>query len=661
MDVKAARPRAAFHLGLLGGFDLTGPDRLPISLPTRKCELMLAYLAMPAGQFHSRDKLASLFWGDRQDEQAQGSLRKALSALRAALGADALLTERDAIALVPAAISVDADELASVAADPGGMAAGDLRFGELLDGKSPTSPEFSDWLTFERVRCRNHALVVLAASAEMYASEKKYAEAMASAHRLLSLDPLREESHRLLMRLLAKSGERSKAMAQFIACRDLLRKELGVEPSAETLKLSRSIGASDEATVVLAAEPKAERSTGQRQNLSVAVLPFANKSGEPEQDIYAEGLSEDIITELSRQKDLLVIARQSSFQFTPDASRAAAAAGELGVRYALTGSFRRAGDRVRVTAQLIDAAGDRCIWAERYDRKIEDLFAVQDEVVAQIIASTDAQLRLAERERAARKRPESLDAWEAFHRGMWYMYRFAREDVASAEQFFRKARDLDHGFSMPLAGLAYACFVSVTWHFTDNVKTTVGAGIGYAEAAVTLDENDAFSRVVLGRLCTLSGDVPQALRHLAAALQLNPSYAQAHFGMAQALFWAGEPADALEHVDAALRLNPKDPLASMFMTMRSFCYYWLGDFEAAEVAARDATALEARETWSYLALACALEARGNLSEAGGVIAKARQINPRLTIASFNAVVGHTPPDLKQRVYAGLRAAGLSEG
>lgn len=186
-------------------------------------------------------------------------------------------------------------------------------------------------------------------------------------------------------------------------------------------------------------------------------------------------------------------------------------------------------------------------------------------------------------------------------------------------------------------------------------------GLRHAEAALARDQGDAFSHVVLGRLLTLAGDVPRAIRHLSAALELNPSYAQAYFGMAQALYWAGRPADAIGQVDQALRLNPKDPLASMFMTLKSFSAYWLGDYGSAEKAARRAIELETRETWSRLALAAACEELGHHSDARAAIAEARKIDPKLTIASFDAIVGHVPKEAKDRVYAALRRAGLAEG
>ena len=667
-DRGEADEASPFELRLLGGFELRDPTGQAVELPTRKCELLLAYLAMPAGQAHGRDKLAALLWADRDEEQARGSLRKALSAIRSALGAEALRGDRDTVALEAGRISVDAEQLAVLAAEAGRAAPADgvdLRYGEFLDSRPSTSADFADWLAFERTRCRNLAQTVLDAAARGLADAGQHREAIAVAQRLLSLDGLREESHRLLMRLHAQSGERSQAQAQFQACRDMLKRELGVQPSPETARVAHEI-ARDDASGKEApqrgasAEPALKSGpnwpTDRPKGLSVAVLPFTDKGGD--QDFFAAGLCEDIITELSRQKDFVVIARQSSFAFAADPGSVPAAAGELDVRYVLTGSLRRSADQLRITVQLFDAAGDRCVWAERYDRPIGEIFSLQDEMVSRIIATIDAQMRSAERERAARKRPENLDAWELFHRGMWHLYRFTPGDMAIAEGHFREAKKLSPDFALAPAGLAYADFCKVTLHFVKDVEASLAEGAGFAEEAVRLDAAEPFAHFVLGRILVYAGQTERAIRHLQTAIELNPSFAQAYFGLAQAYFWSGSPADALHHVDQAVRLNPKDPLGSMFMTLRSFCHYWLDDLMSAERAARDAVALNGRETWARLALAVALMETGRVDEARAAIAEARLSSPGLTLASFDMVVGRVPSAMKDRVHARLKAAGL---
>ena len=649
---------AAFRLTLLGGLGAFGGEGPPVTLPTQKSRLLMAYLATPLGHMHARGKLAGLLWQDRDEEQARGSLRNALSAIRQAFGTAAVVGDHDVIGLNAAAFSSDVMKLEALskAGAPGitGTDAASLT-GVFLDGVDATGTGRDEWLAFERTRCRNLAQRLLQGVAEHLSTAHENGDAIELGQLLLALDPLREQSHRLLMRLHMAQGERSQALGQFRLCREVLQKELGVEPSPETLALAAKISA-EQGEALPAGEASLPATS---YNLSIAVLPFAHGGDDPDQQFLAEGLAEDIIMELSRQKDFLVIARQSSFLFESDARVAATAAEKLGVRYVLTGTVRRGGENLRIAVQLIDAAGNRCVWAERYDRKVHEIFAVQDEIVNEIIGTLDAQVRLAERERAARKAPHNLDAWELFHRGLWHVYHFTAADTALAEGLFNKAIAASPEFCLPHAGLAYAAFIRVTWHFNDNVPELLATGLRHAQRAVEIDGTNPFAQVVLGRLLVLAGQVDRALDHLRLARDLNPSFAQAYFGLGQALFWAGRPQDALPHVDQALRLSPRDPLASMFLTLKSFCYFWLEDFVKAEASARQAMQFQSRENWSRLALAVALHELGRLDEARGVIAEARKHNLKLTLSSFDAIVGHTPQKIRDRVYAALRASGLS--
>lgn len=651
------RTRGQVHLQLLGGFELRDDQGRLIELPTRKAELLLAYLAMPAGRAHAREKLATLLWGDRDDEQARGSLRKALSAIRAALGSDPVQADREMVSLSPGWLTVDAEALAVQAGttECGEAAAMPLlSYGEFLDSKPAASSEFSDWLSFERTRCRNLAQSVFERQAKRLADAGRVGDALALARQLLAIDGLREESHRLLMRLLFKAGERSQALAQYQACRAQLREELGVEPSSETLRLSREI-AGDQGDSDSRPAP-APMPVQDVRGLSIAVLPFQAHGGEPGEEFVADGLTEDLVTELSRQRDITVIAHLSTRGFSDDIE---AAARDLNVRYVVTGTLRRTGGRIRISVRLIDSAGNRCIWAERYDGPAQDLFDLQDKVVAQIIANIDAEVRSGERERAARKRPESLDAWELFHRGMWHAYRFTREDMIEARYWLERAIKLAPDFALPYAGIAYVSFASVTWHFATNVEETLGEAMAMAGKALERDDRSAFGHVVLGRILTLTGSVDRALRHLEIAVELNPGFSQAYFGLAWAQFWSGKPIDALKNTDIALRLNPRDPLVSFFLTLKSCCYYWLGRFADAETAARRGAQLNAGEAWSRLALAAALIASGKTEDAIAAVGEARKIDPNLTLASFGNIVGRVPAEVRDPIFAALRQAGLN--
>jgi TolB-like protein len=640
-------------LNLLGGFALSRADGTPAALKTRKAELLLAYLALPAEQAHSRDKLAALLWADRGEAQARGSLRTALAELRALLG-DGLVADRDTVRLASDVVDCDADLLAGAAHSSEFFETHLL--GELLEGCPVPSEEFGEWLTFERNRCRGHAVAALHKAIDAHEQHGNPAGTIELARRLVAFDPLREQSHRLLIRLLAEAGERSLAMAQYQSLKEVLKRELNVEPSRETSDLIRSLIAGEAEP----ARPEPESTGNMPSRFSIAVLPFVNMSGDPAQQSLAEGLAEDLITEFSKARDFAVIARQSAFQYSGRAESAAAAASDLAARYAVTGSLRMADGRFRVSVQLTDAMLNRCIWAERFDRAAGEIFHLEDEIIAAIAGQVDATVRKDERERLVHRQVLSLDAWELFHRGLWHIYRFQPEDIRTAEDLFQRSAKLEPGFGLPRAGLAYAAFVKCMFFFTNDPAVEMQNGLAHAAAAIEINGEDAFSRTVYGRILIFAGVLDAAMHHLRQAISTNPSFAQAHYGMAQALAYAAKPEEALEEIGIALKLSPRDPLISQFSTLRSFCFFSLGRYAEAEEAARRACQLSSRETISRLAHAVALVELGRLDEARGAVAEARRMQPNLTPDGFSRIIANTPRDVRERVWAALKQAGIVE-
>ena len=385
-------------------------------------------------------------------------------------------------------------------------------------------------------------------------------------------------------------------------------------------------------------------------SISIAVLPFMA----PEH-ILGHGFSEDLIVEMSRLRDFSVISLQSSQQFPPTASTAADSAHQLGARYILAGTLRRSGERLRVTAQLIDGNDSRCLWAERYERVMTDLFDVVDDIVGNIIGCVEAELGEVERQRASRANPTDLDAWELAHRGMWHVYRFTREDTASAEQWLHEAIERAPDFSLPYAGLAYASFVKAIWRFADDLPAAMLEGLGRAEKAIAVDPHSVLGHVVLGRLLTLLGDLPRAFHHLERAMEISPSFAQAHFGLGQAHLWSGQPERALRCLVSARRLSPKDPLLSMFLTFESFCHFALQDHSAAEHAARRAAELRPAEVWAQLALAVAMISTGRMREAREAMDAVKRIDGNFSIALLEPVVRHVSSDRRVQLMNALSA------
>ena len=244
---------------------------------------------------------------------------------------------------------------------------------------------------------------------------------------------------------------------------------------------------------------------------SIAVLAFDNLSGDPEQEYFADGIAENLITALSRIRWLLVIARNSTFTYKGKAVDVKQVGREMGVRYVLEGSVRKGGSRVRISAQLIDTDTGAHVWARRYDREFEDIFAIQDEITETIVAAIEPELGEVERERAHRKPPDSLDAWESYQRGLWHMWRMDAEDLAEARRLFQRAAELDPNFVQPLAASGYALFLEATNSYADSPLENFERALRLANKAISLDDKEALAHFTLGRIQTFRGEYDAAM------------------------------------------------------------------------------------------------------------------------------------------------------
>jgi TolB-like protein/DNA-binding SARP family transcriptional activator len=415
------------HLTLLGGIGIRRANQQEIPLPTRKARLLLAYLASPSDRMHQRGKLTGLLWGDRQEDQARGSLRNALSALRKILGADALTVEGDGVALPSNLVDVDVARFEGLVAErslDSLREAVSIYAGAFLEGVATDQPTYQEWMLHEQLRIRTLTQTAFRSLADAELREQAFDPALEAASRLLELDPLDEQSHRTVMRVYAASGQRSMALRHYETCRQMLADELGVNPAAETEQLLLDVRNFDPrkfyefaATV----PPEISVSTGDAagplaltgDNMpAVAVLPFHDPSGTSNQDYFANGLTEDIITALKAWRSFNVIARNSSFSYKDIVVPIDQVAKELGARYVLEGSVRKGEGRLRITARLNDTVSGNQVWAEKFDRDMTDMFALQDELAQRIAAIVEPEIDQVERRRVASKMPTSLAAWE---------------------------------------------------------------------------------------------------------------------------------------------------------------------------------------------------------------------------------------------------------
>jgi TolB-like protein/cytochrome c-type biogenesis protein CcmH/NrfG len=405
---------------------------------------------------------------------------------------------------------------------------------------------------------------------------------------------------------------------------------------------------------------QAQQAPGLPDKPSIAVLPFTNMSGDPEQEYFADGISEDIITGLSRFHWFFVIARNSSFAYKGGAVDIKQVARELGVQYVLEGSVRKSGERVRISAQLIDATTGRHVWAERYDRKLEDIFAVQDEISEAITTTVAPAFVSAEARRAERKAPENLDAWDYAMRGNWHLSRRGKDDLAEARRLFEQALQLDPKNTMALSGLAFAlCWVDI-FGWEEDLEAVRARAYDAARQAVGHDDNDAWAHAILGWVRFTRHELDAAVAECRRALDLNPSLALAESILSISYSWYGDNDEALKHAERAERLSPRDPAQSMWSFARSCAEFGVGNYEQAVQWARLATDVmpDFPGAWRYLA--ASLGHLDRLEEARAAVHHLLAVLPHDNLRRVRTGLHSVRPERMERFVEGLRKAGLPE-
>ena len=398
---------------------------------------------------------------------------------------------------------------------------------------------------------------------------------------------------------------------------------------------------------------------GPRVRPSVAVLPFLNMSGDPQQDYFADGVVEEIITALSRVRWFFVIARNSSFTYKGRAVDIKRVGQELGVRYVLEGSVRRAGNRMRIIAQLIDAEDNSHIWAERYDGTVEDVFDLQDRITESVVTAIEPQIQTAELARTRRKRPDSLTAYDCFLRGMAQFWMTGFESAEHTLGLFRRAIDIDQGFALPYA-LAAQCYVyRVSQGVADDATEEAAEGARMARSAIERDPNDptvlALASHALGHL---TSEYDSALVLMDRALALNPNSAMAWQLGGWMRIWVGEPGVAIDRLQRAQRLSPLDTRAFIVHSGMATAHIMLGEYERAIEFARKSIGEAPHWHTGYRMLAAALAGAGRLEEARQAAAQHLELNPGYTLRLVRRIF--KPSYGRDLLIENFRKAGMPE-
>ena len=403
--------------------------------------------------------------------------------------------------------------------------------------------------------------------------------------------------------------------------------------------------------------PKSELALPEKP--SIAVLPFANMSGDPEQDYFADGIVEEITTALSRIRWLFVIARNSSFTYKGRTLDVRQVGRELGVRYVLEGSVRKAGERVRITGQLIDAATGSHLWAERYDHELADVFAVQDEITGRVVSAIEPQLYAAEHIRSHRKPPDSLDAWECVVRALSHMGQCTRAGDAEAEMLSRRAIAISPGYGHAHSLLSWVLIRRASLA-GELIKSVLPEARAAARTALGLDENDAWAHVTHGMVLWRDRGHLEAERAFRRALELNPNFALAHGLLGLALAAQGTHDEAFTSAAHSLRLSPSDRLVD-FYASRAIEYAHLEVENYAESLAWTRRLVERYPEYTpgYTWLAATAALAGELQTAAEAVSILLRRRPHFTVAWMRENVPFSGK-IFERLLAGLRKAGLPE-
>ena len=576
----------ALCISLLGGCDCRSDSGATIVFPTRKVRALFAFLATEAGQVQPRERLAGLLWGGQSERQARTNLRSSLSRLRRALPADArsvVTAETGGIAFASEAVMIDVAQFRHQmsAATPESLEhAVALYKGPFLDGLEHCDEGFDDWLLVERRQLEEAFQQVLQQLLDHYVVTGAIDRGIQTALRLVHIDPFQESLHRSLIRLFVYQDRLGAALAQYRQCRDLLSRELGVQPAPETERLKAEIlkqlpesGTNEEMPLEVESDTVPERPhvigaaagfrTRQRSNATglptIAVLAFHGEADEGPPRHLADGLAEDIAIELGRFRELEVIAPTSAFTYREAQVPPERAGRELGANFILSGSLRVRREALRITVRLLDAQSAEQVWAERYDCAPDAVFEAQDELVERIVSILVGRIEEARLNAAKRKRPSEWGAYDLWLRG-WY--RLKQPDLAAikeARRLFEQAIAVDQHFARPYVGQAlahlseWACFSWNHWFFLKK------DALEMARTAVQLDDHDNRAHCMLGVARIYAGDYGTAKKSFQKALELNPNDCDVLAHAACALALIGDHETAVNAGRRALRLAPHHP------------------------------------------------------------------------------------------------------
>ena len=409
-------------------------------------------------------------------------------------------------------------------------------------------------------------------------------------------------------------------------------------------------------------EPYQERSPNSAQSgPRIVVLPFLNLSGDAEQEYFSDAITQDLITNLSKHRWLNVIGRNSAFAYKRRPVHMQQLARELDVSYVVEGSVRRAGNRIRATAQLIDAISERQIWSDRYDRELVDVFAVQDEITAKIAARLEPEIGAFERQKISNHPNPDLQAWDSFHMGISHFFRFSAQDNLKAQRLLQKSRTLDPTFGEAHAWWAYSVILGMVYWDTDPSSELLDEALNATQLALQLDDQNAVFYALKARVQLARCEYQSALRENSIAVELNPTLAAAHCGLADSLAYEGRYDESIQCFKKALELSPNDPQRWAFLTYGALAHIFKRDFHSAIEWSDRASEIPNCQFWTTAHKAVALAYLGELETAKAQVQQLLREQPQFSRGFARKKLFYLKDEGQLKMYLdGLTLAGVPE-
>jgi DNA-binding SARP family transcriptional activator/TolB-like protein len=651
----AATTRTGLEIRLLGPMRVLR-DGVEIELPkSRKVRVLLAVLALEPGKL-SRSRLCDLLWDAPNDPR--GELRWCLSKLRSVIDDDTrprVIASGSTVELDLTDCIVDAKELErAVAAGLPNAATerlseiADLVAGDLLDGLQVDGAELTGWLAAQRQRLRAQHVALLR---ELVTRAPRGSDEMfARLEALLARAPFDVGAHETMLHALVAAGRLHDAEEHAsTTIRTFERDGVDWDGLRAAWQRAKTIAGATTSTIEIAAPPPPP--VAPRRG-SIVVMPFASENAVD----VANGITDDIITRLAKLRALFVIARGTSYALRERGVDTREAGRLLDVAYVVSGVVRRHADRVSILVELAETAGGLIVWTDELEVTVGDTLTALDSIVDRIVATIAEEIERAESKRAILKPPSSLDAWEAYHRGLWHMYRFTGPDNETAARFFRDALALDPELARAHAGLSFTHFQNVFLGLTPDRDAQVRLALETATRSLVADDRDPASHWAMGRALWLSGDA-QGISELEQSIELSPNFALGHYTLGFVHSQSGDPAAAISAADYSRQLSPFDPLQFGMLGSRAMAHMRLGQREeAAEWAVKAANRPNAHA--HILAIAATnLGLAGRRDQARAVVARIRARQPGYTIEDFLRAF-RFGRDGEQLVREGARLAGL---